>query len=149
MKQYVRNGLWLLVMAGHIGAALARPTQILPETSCLSATQRSEFYERLNTAMRSSGDAEVAKLAQRSAIYLRVEELLQENRADLGRCEANRSAGGCQAMRDNVAELEQRLHGLESLYPAPYTKNDPEGKKAAATREVMLKVRNEYPLCNP
>jgi hypothetical protein len=149
MKQYVRNGLWLLVLAGHIGAALARPTEILPETSCLSATQRIEFYERLNSAMRSSGDVEVAKLAQRSAVYLRVEELIQENRADLGRCEANGSAGGCQAMRDNVAQLEQRLHGLESLYPAPYTKNDPEGKKAAATREVMLKVRNGYPLCNP
>jgi hypothetical protein len=149
MREYVRNGLWLLVMAGHVGAALARPTEILPETSCLTANQRIEFYERLNSAMRLSGDVEVAKLAQRSAVYLRVEELLQENRADLGRCEANRSAGGCQAMRDNIAELEQRLHGLESLYPAQSTRNDPEGKKSAATRDAMLKVRNGYPLCNP
>ena len=151
IKPLIRAALAVpvLVLAAHIGAALARPTEILPETSCLSATQRIEFYERLNSAMRSSGDVEVAKRAQRSAVYLRVEELIQENRADLGRCEANGSAGGCQAMRDNVAQLQERLKGLDSLYPAQNARNDPEGKKAAATREAMLKVRNGYPLCNP
>lgn len=139
--------LSILVLAGHIGVALARPAEMLPETSCLSANQRIEFYEKLIPAMRSSGDVEVAKRAQRSAVYLRVEELIQENLADLRRCEADRSAGGCQSMRNNVAQLEHRLQGLDSLYPAPNTRNDPEGKKAAATRDAMLQVRNGYPSC--
>jgi len=147
VKQYIQSGLRILVLASHVGAALARPSEMLPDTSCLTATQRTEFYEKLVPAMRSSGDTEVAKLAQRSAVYLRLEELIQENRADLRRCEADRSAGGCQAMRDNVAELENRLHGLESLYPARNTRNDPEGRKAAATQDAMLQVRNGYPLC--
>src|SRR5262245_53721189 len=120
---------------------------MLPDTSCLTATQKTEFYDKLVPAMRSSGDTEVAKLAQRSAVYLRLEELIQETRAGRRRCEAERSAGGGQAMRDNVAELENRLHGLESLYPARNTRNDPEGKKAAATLDAMLQVRNGYPFC--
>jgi len=148
MKTCIRGALWVLFSC-YVGAAVARPPNMLPPVSCLTKTQQEQFFEKLKPAMRSSGDTEVGLFALRDPMYLAYENRLEEERRLLAHCVETPQPGkfSCSMVRSNIANIEDMGRGFESSQPEPKIKSDPDGRKARETREKMLQVRSEFPSC--